>query len=156
EARPPLEELLALVVELVLVLASVGVLDAERWGRGRPAGLVGEAPHAHVGGAEQRRTGRDAARAPPCSPGAACLHERTFEEIERPASRRPAAHVGDVDPLTLDLQDAEQIAPLAVGGLPALPVPVELLHDDVLRAGDEDLPLLRATYAIDLPPCHLL
>ena len=80
--------------------------------------------------------------------------ERTREEVGHTEHRRIDAQIVAIQPLRLDSDDAEDVAPLTLGRLSTPPIPTQLLQQNVLRRmyvestarGDLDCP----------PPTQLL
>lgn len=70
------------------------------------------------------------------------LGERPFEQAAEIQGRSPAGEGFEIETFPLDLQNAEDGAPLPIRNAAPPPVPVELAQDQVLRARHED-PLTR-------------
>ena len=66
------------------------------------------------------------------------LRERSLDQIGELEDRGPMAQVREIESFPLDLEHAENIAPLPIRDAASLPVPAELAKDQVFRARNEE------------------
>ena len=83
--------------------------------------------------------------------------QRSRQEIRAAQPDGPALQIIPIQGLSLDLQHAEDVGPLPLGDLSALPIPFELAQDGIFGGANEERPdrfiLLREHITNDSTEC---